>query len=276
MRNVRCKIAYDGSCFHGWQRQDGFPSVQEALEEALLELTGDSVTVYGAGRTDTGVHALGQVANFHVETRLDDDRLRHALNAHLPRGVSVVRSETCGGDFHARFSAKGKRYAYFTRTSRFRPPFGRAYAHWSNHPLDFEAMKAAARVLIGRHDFAAFSSTGSERKTTVRTVRSLHFIPRRDYFGLVIEGDGFLYNMVRIIAGTLLDVGRGRLDRGATLRALETLDRDELGATAPPEGLYLVSVLYPEPTFPGRDAGPRGAAGLFSDSRLGDSGGGKP
>ena len=263
MRNVRCKIAYDGSRFHGWQRQDGFVSVQEVLEDALLELSGSRITVYGAGRTDTGVHALGQVANFHLATKLSDDRLRHALNAHLPEGVVLSRVETCADDFHARFSARGKRYAYVTRTTRFRPPFGRELAHWVNHPLDFAAMRRAADDLVGRHDFVAFSSTGSERKTTVRTIHAVHFLKRRERFALVVQGDGFLYNMVRIIAGTLLDVGRGKLSPEVVARALETGERKGLGATAPPTGLYLVSVLYPERPFLGPDAGPRGTAGLF-------------
>lgn len=263
MRNVRCKIAYDGSRFHGWQRQDGFTSVQQVLEDALLELCGSRITVYGAGRTDTGVHALGQVANFHLSTRLSDDRLRHALNAHLPEGVVLSRVETCSHEFHARFSARGKRYAYMTRTTRFRPPFGRDLAHWVNHPLDHAAMRRAANDLVGRHDFVAFSSTGSERKSTLRTIHSVHFLRRRESLAVVLQGDGFLYNMVRIIAGTLLDIGRGKLSCDVIARALVRRERAELGATAPASGLYLVSVLYPERVFVGPDAGPRGNPGLF-------------
>lgn len=263
MRNLRAKLSYDGSRFFGWQRQDGFVSVQEVLEEALFELTGKPTTVYGSGRTDTGVHALGQVANFHLETKLEDDRLRHALNAHLPKGVVVRRLETCAGDFHARFSAIGKRYAYLTTTSRFRTPFARDLAHWVSSPLDLAAMRDAAKRLVGEHDFIAFSSTGSERKTTVREIRSAHVLARRDRIAFVVQGTGFLYNMVRIIAGTLLEVGRGKLAPDCVTRALENGERTELGATAPPEGLYLVSVLYPEPCFAGRDEGPRGTPGAF-------------
>ena len=138
MRNLRTLIAYDGSGFFGWQRQDGFDTVQQSLEEALEALVGDKVVVHGAGRTDTGVHALGQVAHFHVETRLDDDRLRHALNAHLPVGVRVLRAETCPEDFHARYSAIGKRYVYLVVTERFRPPFARHLTHWVPETLDLE------------------------------------------------------------------------------------------------------------------------------------------
>jgi tRNA pseudouridine38-40 synthase len=213
MRNVRLRLAYDGSKFFGWQRQDGFQSVQQALEESVLALTGQVVTVHGAGRTDTGVHALGQVAHFHVETRLDDDRLCHALNAHVSDGIVIERAETCGHDFHARFDAVSKRYMYVTLTSRFRPPFAHAHSHWIRYPLDLGAMRRAAARLVGRQDFRAFGNTGSPRPSTVRTIHDLRFIVRSRALVFVVQADGFLYNMVRTIAGTLLDVGRGAADR---------------------------------------------------------------
>ena len=144
MRTVRFEVAYDGTRFHGWQRQDGFDSVQQALEEGLAALLDGVVTVHGAGRTDTGVHGLRQVAHAQVATRLDDDRLRHALNAHVGEGVVVNRLETCRADFHARFDARGKRYLYRVQTARFRPPIGPGYAHFVRDPLDLEAMRAAA------------------------------------------------------------------------------------------------------------------------------------
>jgi tRNA pseudouridine38-40 synthase len=249
MRNVRILVAYDGARFCGWQRQDGFESVQQALEEALLAATGQRATVHGAGRTDTGVHAAGQVAHFHVGTRLDDDRLRHALNAHCPAGVVVRAAETCADDFHARFSARSKRYAYHVVTTRFRPAIGAQHAHWTSWPLDVARMRRAARALVGRHDFAAFGNTGSPRSTTVRTVHHLRFVARRERFFFVIQGDGFLYNMVRTIAGTLIDVGRGKLGEDAPARALASRDRDDAGPTAPACGLHLVSVQYPERPF---------------------------
>ncbi|MBL8862694.1 MAG: tRNA pseudouridine(38-40) synthase TruA [Planctomycetes bacterium] len=252
MRNVRVLVAYDGARFFGWQRQDGFDSVQQALEEALLAATGARATVHGAGRTDTGVHALGQVAHFHVETRLDDDRLRHALNAHLPPGVVVREAETCADDFHARFSARSKRYAYQFVTTRFRPAAGAQYAHWTSWPLDVPRMRRAARALLGTHDFAAFGNAGSPRTSTVRTVQHLRFVARRERLCFVIQGDGFLYNMVRTIAGTLLDVGRGKLGEDAPARALASRERDDAGPTAPACGLHLVSVQYRERPFAGR------------------------
>lgn len=249
MRNVRLQIAYDGSRFHGWQRQDGFVSVQEILEDAVEALTGERVTLHGSGRTDTGVHALRQVANCHVASPLPDDRLRHGLNAHLPEGVVVDRLETCADDFHARFSAVGKRYLYVASTTRFMPPVGERFSAWSHWPLDFGSMRAAGRDLIGTHDFRGLCSTGSKPKTTVRTVRDLRWIARREHLAFVIEADGFLYNMVRAIAGTLFDVGRGRLDPNSVRRVLESGDRGAVGPTAAPGGLYLLRVRYAEPTF---------------------------
>jgi tRNA pseudouridine38-40 synthase len=254
VRNLRLLVTYDGSRFFGWQRQDGFDSVQQSLEEAVLAATGCRATVHGAGRTDTGVHALGQVASLHLDTKLDDDRLRHALNAHLPDGVVVREAETCEDGFHARFHATSKRYAYLTVTSRFAPPFGRAHCAWTPWPLDVARMRRAGRALVGRHDFAAFGNTGSPRSTSVRTIQHLRFVARRERFWFVVQGDGFLYNMVRTIAGTLIDVGRGKLDEGAIARALASGRRDEAGPTAPAGGLYLLSVQYPERPFPGRAA----------------------
>lgn len=263
MRNVRIQVAYDGSRFFGWQRQDGFPTVQEALEEAVLVSTGERVSVHGAGRTDTGVHALAQVASFHLDTRLDDDRLRHALNANLPPAARVRRLETCRDDFHPRFEARSKRYLYLTLTTRFRPPFGHEYAHWTPHALDREAMRRAARAMVGEHDFRAFSSTGSPRHSSVRRLLDVRLVLRRERIAFVFHGQGFLYNMARILAGTLLDVGRGRLDVDCVPRALAGGDRRWVGATAPAAGLYLLAVRYGEPVFAGPDRGPHGVPGVF-------------
>ena len=263
-RNLRVLLAYDGARFFGWQRQAGFLSVQEALEEAIDDLTGEPATVYGSGRTDTGVHALGQVASFQLSTAMADDRLRHALNAHLPQGVVIRRLETCAPDFNALRSACGKRYLYLTATTRFRPPFAQQHCHWVQSPLDRAALERAAAQVVGTHDFVAFGNAGSPRKSTVRTVHALRVVARRERMAFVIQGSGFLYKMVRTIAGTLIDVGRGRLDPDCVSRALQTGERTEAGPTAPAAGLYLLRVMYDEPVFQGPDRGPRGAPGLFS------------
>lgn len=257
------RVAYDGSRFFGWQRQDGFLSVQEALEDALESVTGERVTVHGAGRTDTGVHAVGQVASFHIDTRLGDDRLRHALNAALPESARVRRLETCPDDFHPRFHARSKRYLYLTCTTRFRPPFGHEHAHWMPYPLDAGAMRRAAAAMVGRHDFRAFASSGSKRKTTVRRLIGVRLVLRRERAAFLFHGEGFLYNMVRILSGTLLDIGRGRLPVSCVEHALATGERDSVGPTAPAAGLYLLAIRYPEPVFRGPDGGPHGIPGAF-------------
>ena len=256
-------VAYDGSRFHGWQRQDGYESVQEALEDAVEAATGDPVTVRGSGRTDTGVHALGQVANFHTATQLDDGVLCRALNAHLDEGVQVRRLETCDDQFHAQKSARGKRYAYVVHTTRSRPPFARELAHWTSDPLDLRAMRDAAAAMCGTRDFAAFASAGSPRATTVRTVSRLRVVARRDRIAFVVQGSGFLYNQVRTMAGTLLEAGRGRIDAAGVEEVLASADRRRAPATAPAAGLWLLSVQYDEPVFSGRWRGPRGAPGAF-------------
>ena len=263
MRNVRIRVAYDGSKFYGWQRQEGFESVQEAIETALEDLTGEHLTVHGSGRTDTGVHALGQVASFHVDTHLADNRLLFALNAHLPEAVCVTALETCSDAFHAQGSAVGKRYLYLVRTTRFRAPFGRAHHHWVPDPLDLGAMRRAAAHIVGERDFSALANAGSPRKSNVRRVRAVRLVPRRDVLAFCVTGNGFLYNMVRTIAGTLLEVGRGRMGADELPELLASGDRSRAGPTAPACGLYLLRVFYPESCFRDQVYGPRGRPGVF-------------
>jgi tRNA pseudouridine38-40 synthase len=249
MRNVRMLVAYDGSRFFGWQRQDGFESIQETIEDAFESFLGASVVVHGAGRTDTGVHALGQVAHAHVDTRLDDERLTRALNAHLPHEIRVRALETCRPDFHARFDAVGKRYLYLVWRERDRSPFAVQRAHHVRDALDVGRMREAARHAVGRHDFAALASAGSPRSSSVRTITSLRLVVRRDRLAFVVQGDGFLYNMVRTLVGSLLDVGRGRTSPAEFAEILASRDRRRAGPTAPAAGLYLCRVRYGEPLF---------------------------
>ncbi len=278
MRTVRLLVSYNGLCFHGWQRQDGFISVQQALEEGAAALLDECIVVQGAGRTDAGVHGLRQVAHTQLESDLDDVTLRHAWNAHLGEGLVIRRIETCRPDFHARFDARGKRYLYRVQTARFRPPIGEGYAHWLRAPLDLAAMREAAAQLVGKHDFRAFGNTRryvdyrgrskEEQKatrSTVRTITGLRILAQREGLGMFIAGDGFLYNMVRTIAGTLLEVGRGQMDAGSTGRALKSGERRDAGPTAPAAGLYLLRVLYDEPIFQGPDPGPKGMPGAFRE-----------
>lgn len=249
MRNVRLLLAYDGSAFFGWQRQESFPSVQEALEDALEACVGERVVVHGSGRTDTGVHALGQTASLHVETRLEDRELLRAVNAHLPPEVVVHALETCRDDFHAQKSARGKRYGYRLSTAAFRPAFGQQYQHWTPGRLDLAKIRRAAVHLLGEHDFTALANAGSPRKSNVRTIHALHVFPRREALHYFVQGNGFLYNMVRTIVGTLMEVGRGKLAPAALPEIIASHDRKLAGPTAPAEGLYLLRVLYDEPCF---------------------------
>ncbi len=269
MRNVRLLVAYDGSRFFGWQRQAGFPSIQEALEDALEAVVGERVAVHGSGRTDTGVHALGQTANFHVTTRIEDRRLLPALNAHLPEGIAIRALETCRDDFHAQKDVRAKRYLYLLRTGPVRPPFAREFEHWTPERLDVASMKRAAAAFVGEHDFTSFASHGSPRKSNVRRVSAVHLRERRERVFFVVQGNGFLYNMVRAMVGTLIEVGRGKLAPPAIVEILRARNRRWAGPTAPAAGLYLLRVLYREPCFQGgaphpaaeRVSGPSSASG---------------
>jgi tRNA pseudouridine38-40 synthase len=246
LRNVRILISYDGARFFGWQRQEGFWSVQEAIEEALLGLTGATVTVRGSGRTDAGVHALGQVANFHLETPLSDNQLWHGLNAHLGRCGAVIRAlQSCESDFHAQRGACGKRYSYVIETARFQSPFTPDRAHFVRGLLDVPAMRQAAQHFVGEHDFSCLVTAGSERASNVRRIFGAHIIERRWGMAIVVGGNGFLYNMVRTLSGTLIDVGLGRRKPDSIPGLIAAQERGDAGETAPPAGLYMVSVQYP-------------------------------
>lgn len=247
MRTIRLVVRYDGGAFAGWQRQPGFPTVQQALEEAVARICGQTVVVHGSGRTDSGVHALAQVAHFRARTALADRRWVRALNAHLPDGAAVMEAQTVEDDFHARFSAVGKRYAYLFCDAPVEDPLTRRHVWWAPYRLDLARMREAARHLVGRHDWRSFQTTGSSAKTSVRTVRALHLFRRGHRVALVVQADGFLYNMVRAFAGTLAEVGRGALAPDAVLAMREARDRRAGGPTAPAHGLYLVRALYPRP-----------------------------
>jgi tRNA pseudouridine38-40 synthase len=247
MQSYLLTLAYDGAGYAGWQRQDGFDTIQQRLEEAFEVLTGEPVTVHGAGRTDAGVHALGQCAHVRLPLLRPGLDLVTALNGNLPRDIAVRSAVPVPAAFHARFSARAKRYLYRFVVSAVRPVMARGHYHWLRTSVDVAAMRQAAAHLLGRHDFASFASNpGYERKRgTVRTIHHLHLVRRPRGLDLVVQGDGFLYNMVRAIAGTLRDVGFGRCSPGVVAEILAARDRARAGATLEPGGLYLVRVLYP-------------------------------
>lgn len=245
MPTFKLTLAYDGTNYVGWQRQAAGTSIQGLIEDALRELDGHDVTVNGAGRTDAGVHALGQVASCTLERTLEASVLVRALNARLPPDVRTLSAEVAAAGFHARFAATRKTYRYRFFDAAVISPFERLYAWHVAGRLDIEAMNDAARMLEGRHDFAAFASAGGVTKTTDRQVLSATVA--RDPQGFVvleITGDGFLRHMVRAIAGTLVEIGRGRRPRETVPDVLASRDRSQAGPTAPARGLFLVAVEY--------------------------------
>lgn len=244
MRNLKFTLAYDGTRLVGWQRQAEGDSVQGLLEDALARFEGAPVTVHGAGRTDAGVHALGQVASAHVTFAHDTETLVRALNAQLPEDVRVMAIEEVPPDFHARFSARSKTYRYQIRHGRIADPFERTYVWHMPERLKVEAMRAAAAVLVGTHDFAAFQSAGSPTRDTVRTLTSSTLTDDDGRMTYEVSGDGFLRHMVRAIVGTLVEIGRGFRDPESMSPLLRGSARADAGPTAPPQGLFLVRVDY--------------------------------
>ena len=247
MRRIHLIVEYDGTNYAGWQRQANAVAVQQVLEEKLEKLTGEAIVVHGASRTDAGVHALGQSVHFDTKSRIPGDKFSFALNTLLPPDIRVSASEDAPEGFHARFSTLGKRYRYLFYDAPHAGALNRnTHAH-SIYPLRDALMREEAKCLIGTHDFCAFAASGSVVRDTVRTIGRADVDRDGHDVRLIVEGSGFLYNMVRIIAGTLRDIGSGKLAPGALERAIETGDRLDLGVTAPAHGLTLMQVFYTLP-----------------------------
>ena len=245
-RNLKLVIAYNGAAYHGWQRQaDGIDTVQLRIEQAATDVLRHRTIVFGAGRTDAGVHAEGQVANLYTTNFSIPLRgLRRAMNSRLPRDIAVASAAEVPESFHASRSAVGKTYRYRIHVAPIRPAdlARQVYHYWRT--LDVQAMRAAAERLLGRHDFLGFATSGEQRETTVRTIFRCDVVQQGPSVFVTVQGDGFLYNMVRNIVGTLIEIGRGRWGPDRIDTIIDTRDRRQGGPTAPPDGLSLVCVHY--------------------------------
>ncbi|HWP97403.1 MAG TPA: tRNA pseudouridine(38-40) synthase TruA [Syntrophomonadaceae bacterium] len=243
---IRLTLEYDGSSYHGFQMQKNALTVQEVLEEAIFKLTGERISLVCAGRTDAGVHALGQVVAFNSSSTIPAARWKLALNTLIPEDIRVVESQATHSRFNPRYDARSKRYVYLIYRSALGSIFYRHYALCTSEALDLTAMQEGAGLLVGCHNFRAFCASGSSAKTFVRRVIKCRLEEKGPFMRLDIEGQGFLYNMVRIIMGTLLEVGRGKHPSSWIKEVLESQDRKAAGPTVPAQGLYLVKVFYPD------------------------------
>ena len=244
-RNYKLVLEYDGSNYHGWQRQKAVLTVQEVVETRLAIMTQKPVRLIGAGRTDAGVHARGQVANFASETQIPPARLMRGLNSLLPEDIVALELTPVPLDFHSRFLARSKVYEYRIHSGPVAAALGRQYEWYISQPLDWGSMEACLRLLEGRHDFASFQATGSNIRNTEREVFSSGIDPvTENLWAITIEANGFLRHMVRNIVGTLVEVGRGTLTKDGFSAVVAARDRKRAGMTAPARGLFLMEVRY--------------------------------
>ena len=261
-RNIALKIAYDGSCFHGWQFQKNAYTVQQAMQDSWSKLIGERINVIGSSRTDAGVHATGLVANFKTSAKIPADRIHLALNTMLPDGVSVIAAKEVAQDFNARFDALGKHYSYFFYHSSARPAILRNFTAHITGALNLQKMQEACALFIGEKDFAALADQGTPVKTTIRKILRLQISEHADnVICLNIVGTGFLYHMIRILAGTLFYIGSGKIESKDIPQYLASKDRTLMGKTMPAQGLFLNKVYYQNILF-GQD----GMADFYNDS----------
>jgi tRNA pseudouridine38-40 synthase len=244
-RNISLLLEYDGSRYHGWQRQRGQVSIQEVLENSLQRLTGEEVRLIGSGRTDAGVHALGQVANFHTLSRIPLKAFREGLNSMLPWDIAVLQAEEAPPEFHARKAARHKTYEYRILNRPVRSPLHHHYGWFLSANLNLEAMGSAAELLPGKHDFSAFRASGSGNLNPVRQVFSARWQTHPGgWLRFSVSATGFLRGMVRSLVGTMVEIGKGKAAPELLAELLRSGDRRLTGPTAPPQGLYLVEVVY--------------------------------
>jgi tRNA pseudouridine38-40 synthase len=246
MRNIRLTIEYDGTNYCGWQVQKHSQkkSIQETIEKALRKILQEKIRIIGSGRTDAGVHARAQVANFKTKSDTALDKLQKGLNALLPGDIAVAKIEEVPPDFHSRFAAKSKVYRYSIINRSYRPALLRGRVYFYPYPLDVKLIQQESRILLGRHNFKSFQAADKKETNSVRTIKKLQVKKDNDLISIDIEADSFLYNMVRNIIGTLLEIGRGKLPRGSLGKILAAGDRRLAGPTVPSRGLCLLEVKY--------------------------------
>ncbi len=244
MRNIILTLCYDGTGYHGFQRQNNGMTIQQVVEEAIKKVTGETVSITGCSRTDAGVHATKYICNFKTESSVPADKFCFALNSYMPDDVSCIASGEAEMDFHARYSAKSKTYTYTIYNAPHKNPVLCRFAWHYPIKIDRVKMRQAAAAIVGTHNFSAFMATGGQQKTTVKTVNFLNITEDGERIFIEINADGFLYNMVRIIAGTLVYAGTGKINPADIPDIIKSGDRTLAGITAPPEGLCLKEIFY--------------------------------
>lgn len=244
MRNIKLTIEYDGKEYNGWQKQPTKLNIQGSIEKAIQEITGEEVELNASGRTDAGVHALGQVANFKTNSNLPTEKFPVALNAKLKKSIVIQQAEEVEERFHARYNCMKKTYRYIINNSRQGTAIYRGLEYHITQPLNKEAMKKALTFFEGEHDFSGFKASGTSSKSSVRIIYKAELKEEGDRLILELTGNGFLYNMVRIIAGTMVEVGLGKMKPEEMTEIIASCDRQKAGKTLPPHGLYLVEVSY--------------------------------
>jgi tRNA pseudouridine38-40 synthase len=244
MRNIKLTLEYDGTNYFGYQKQKEKVTIQETLEEAISLLTNEKIEIIGSSRTDAGVHAKGFVANFKTNSTIPGMKFREAINYRLPDDIVIIKSEEVDAEFHSRYNAKGKTYSSSIVNRDVYPAIGRNYFYHVKKKLNIISMKEACKYFIGTYDFSAFKSSGSSTKTSVRTIKDLHIEYENNIIKIYVTGDGFLYNMVRIIVGTLLMVGNNKIKPEGITKIIESKDRTKAGVCVPANGLILEKVFY--------------------------------
>ena len=244
MRNIKLKIEYDGKDFNGWQSQPGKLNIQGEIERAIKDITGEDVNLIASGRTDAGVHSLGQIANFKTNSNIPIEKIPIALNTKLKNSIRIIEAQEVNEDFHSRYNCKRKTYRYIINNSKNGTAIYRNLQYNFSEKLDENKMNKAIKYFIGEHDFSGFKASGTSSKSSVRTIYSGKVKRENDLVIIELTGNGFLYNMVRIISGTLIEVGIGKIKPEEIKDIIKSKDRKMAGKTLPPQGLYLVNVEY--------------------------------